>query len=235
MKPMKSLCLSICCAALAGLMSPLSFAEPQASAKTEEMSLIVDQSRLQIHRSKDLEESPRASSAFSQIQVHPASVKFRRNWRRDYNLDRNSLMDHISKQDEEKLLASATELFNEEFPKVLPKHSRFALSSNSDNKTLILKPKIVDLVINGPDLKHSRASRQVKVYSAGKATLILEVIDGATGKLLGTIKSRRESPDYHELRNASSVFNRSEAKRMINRWAKDLDRNLTALLDGTSV
>lgn len=234
MKPSQSLFLGLFITLGSGFSSPL-IAEPGKAENTPEMSLIVDQSRLQIHRNQELEKSPRASSAFKQIHIEPVSVKFKRNWRRDYNLDRNSLASHISKKDEDELRQAAATLFNEEFNKILPDHSRLNLSQNLNDKTLVIKPRIIDLVINAPDLKHGDASRRIKVYSAGRATLIMDVIDGATGKLLGTIRSKRESTEYHELRNASSVFNRSEAKRIIRRWAKNLDRNLTTLLDGTSV
>ncbi|MBB6523407.1 DUF3313 family protein [Pseudoteredinibacter isoporae] len=234
MKSIQSLCIGLC---LFALGSP-GFANDGDTEKAEpkpEMSLIVDQSRLQIHRSKALEAAPRASSAFEQIQLHPVSVKFRRNWRRDYNLDRNSLANHISKQEEDELRQKASKLFDEEFSKLVSEHSRLALSKDANSKTLIIKPRIVDLVINAPDLKNADASRHLRVYSAGKATLLLDVIDGSNGELLGTIRSKREATEYHQLRRASSVFNRSEAKRIIRRWAKNLDRNLTTLLDGTAV
>lgn len=234
MKPSQSLLLGLCLSLTVSFCAPL-LAESGKAENTPKMSLIVDQSRLQIHRSLKLEQSPRASSVFTQIQLEPVSVKFRRNWRRDYNLDRNSLSDHISKKDEDQLLQSAAELFDVEFNKMIPEHSRLTLNQNRDSKTLVIKPHIVDLVINAPDLKKGDASRRVKVYSAGRATLVMDVIDGASGQLLGTIRSKRESPEFHQLRNASSVFNRSEAKRMIRRWAKNLDRNLTTLLDGTSI
>lgn len=233
MKPIQSLCIGLCLIAL-GNPGFASNTEGESSEPKPEMSLIVDQSRLQIHRSKALESTPRASSSFEHIQVHPVSVKFRRNWRRDYNLDRNSLANHISKKDEDELRQKAAELFDEEFSRVIPEHSRLTLSKDSNAKTLILKPRIVNLVINAPDLKHD-ATRRLKVYSAGKATLLLDVIDGANGELLGTIRSKREGTEYNQLRSASSVFNRSEAKRIIRRWAKNLDRNLTTLLDGTTV
>ncbi|GAA6153232.1 hypothetical protein [Pseudoteredinibacter isoporae] len=234
MKSIQSLCIGLC---LYALTSPgfANTSDDEASEPKPEMSLIVDQSRLQIHRSKALEATPRSSEVFDHIQLHPVSVTFRRNWRRDYNLDRNSLSNHISKQDEDELRQKTAELFDEEFSKLIPEHSRLALSSDATAKTLVLKPRIVDLVINAPDLKHSNASRRLKVYSAGKATLLLDVFDGSNGELLGTIRSKREATEYHQLRNASSVFNRSEAKRIIRRWVKNLDRNLTTLLDGTTV
>lgn len=201
---------------------------------TDEMLTLVDHSRLKIYRPEAVKDSQFPSAQYTNLTIKPVTVEFNKNWRRDHNISQSSLSTHINKQDEEELKGKVAKLFDAEFSKQLTAAGRFQLDKPSTGSTLIIQPRIVKLAINAPDLKHGSIN-STRVFSAGRGTLVLEIFDAASGQQLGTISDKKYATEYTRPRRASSVFNRSEAKHVIRRWAKYLERNLTTLLDGTSV
>jgi hypothetical protein len=57
-------------------------------------------------------------------------------------------------------------------------------------------------------------------------TLKLEIYDSVTGGLIAILSDRREAPRRGYMQWTSSVTNRAEAQRMLQRWAKDLVKRL---------
>ena len=57
-------------------------------------------------------------------------------------------------------------------------------------------------------------------------TLKLEMYDSVTGDLIATTSDRREAPRRGYMQWTTSVSNRAEAKRMLQRWAVDLREGL---------
>jgi hypothetical protein len=62
--------------------------------------------------------------------------------------------------------------------------------------------------------------------SAGRMTLKLEIYDSVTGDLIAMASDRREAPRRGYRQWTTSVSNRAEAQRMLQRWAKDLVKRL---------
>lgn len=204
--------------------------ESKLAEYSDKLDLVVDERGLQIYRMIGLKASAN-SLAYQQIQLKPVTVSFRKNWRRNFNM-RNSLQHQIKAKDEHKLINSAAELFDQSYADALAEHSRFSLSAKPPgSKGLIIQPRVVDLVIYAPDF--DQPQRWVK--SAGYGTLVLEVYDGANNTLIGIIKSKKYATEYFRLHRASRVFNRAEAKRVVQRWSKQLDKQLSSLIDGTVI
>jgi DNA-binding HxlR family transcriptional regulator len=57
-------------------------------------------------------------------------------------------------------------------------------------------------------------------------TLKLELYDSVTGDLIATASDRRESPRRGYYQWTNSVSNTADARRMLERWAKDLHKRL---------
>jgi hypothetical protein len=58
--------------------------------------------------------------------------------------------------------------------------------------------------------------------SAGQATLYLELLDGVSGELLMRVMDVEEAGDYGLTEIRNSVTNRSDASRMLKKWADRL-------------
>lgn len=214
---------TVCRAFIAlSLISPLSLASDTA-AKPDGLELVNQEFRLKIYRPNEAAKGNLAQ--YKHIIVEPVSVEFRKNWRRRYNHDQSSLANYINKAEQEKLAATVKGLFDEEFAKQLGKLSSLSAADTAQAGTLKLVPKIKKLSITQPDLKNNTTTRAL-VYSAGHATLVLDVYDASTNTHLGRIEDTRYATEHHEAQRVSSVFNRSEAKRVVRRWARDLDENL---------
>ena len=57
-------------------------------------------------------------------------------------------------------------------------------------------------------------------------TLKLEIYDAVTGDLIAAASDRQESPRRGYYQWTTSVSNRADARRMLERWAKDLRERL---------
>jgi len=108
--------------------------------------------------------------------------------------------------------------FRKTFSKELTEKGGYKLSDAAADGTLLLKPAIIELVINAPS-KHTADRSNVLVQSAGRATLVLEIRDSVSGELLGKIIDKRKAHDYHRLVLASRSFNKFESRKMFRKWA----------------
>ena len=90
---------------------------------------------------------------------------------------------------------------------------------------LELRIEIVDFNINAPEIRDA-AIRRDYVYSAGDATLILEVRDSIRGTLLARAVDSREMHHYYNLRLATPVTNEGEERDLVVSWARILRRQL---------
>ena len=112
-------------------------------------------------------------------------------------------------------------LFDEVFKEEFGKEAKFPIVDKISSNTLVIRPAIVDLEVNAPDL---RSASYVKKYSsdAGQATLFLELYDGVSGEILARIVSASVAGDNSHYQWATRMTNRADAKRMIRKWAKAL-------------
>ena len=93
------------------------------------------------------------------------------------------------------------------------------------SQVLVLSPSIINLDINAPDTMSAGRSRSYTT-SAGEMTLSLEVSDATTGEVLYRIVDRKRSRDTGRMEWTTSVSNKAEAERTLNRWADLLRQGL---------
>jgi hypothetical protein len=92
---------------------------------------------------------------------------------------------------------------------------------------LEVRPDIVNLFVNAPDAMNASRSRSY-VVDAGEMTLALELRDSVTGTLLARARDRRRGTEIGRMTWANSVFNRQEADRALEAWARQLKGALDA-------
>ena len=162
-------------------------------------------------------------SLYTQTMLDPATVAFRRHWQRDQN---RSYAFKIRAKDMERIKTEMSELFDEVFTKELSENGGYTITDQAGDDVMRIKPAIVDLDVYAPDTLNSPGRSMQFTESAGRMTLKLEIFDSVTGDLIATASDRREAPRRGYMQWTTSVTNRAEAQRMLQRWARDLVKRL---------
>ena len=160
-------------------------------------------------------------SQYDKVKILPSTVAFKKNWKRDYNRDQSGLSTRIGDEDVIRIKAEVAKLFDEVFKDEFAKDAKFRLVDKVSANTLVIRPAVINLDVAAPDL---RLAANVKTFSsdAGQATLYLELYDGVSGEILARIIKASTAGDNSHYQWATRVSNRTDAKRMIRKWAKKL-------------
>ncbi len=132
----------------------------------------------------------------------------------------------ISQQDRDRFEQEVSEAFRKE----LEKGKRFTITDSIDDKTMIMRGAVIDIVSHVPPEFVGRS--EVYLASVGEATLRLEFLDGQTGEVLARVSERRkmEQPggridQFSMPANSVTVWND------VRRWARSSASRLRAALD----
>ncbi|MCW8832325.1 MAG: DUF3313 domain-containing protein [Colwellia sp.] len=158
---------------------------------------------------------------YNKIQIMPSQVAFKKKWKRDYNRSQSSLSTRIKDEDVLSIKAGVAKLFDEVFKEEFAKNNENVLVDTVSSGTLLIKPAIINLEVNAPDIKSS-ANVRTYVNEAGQATLFLELYDGISGEILARIIDTEIVGDNSYSTWANRVTNTADAKRTIRKWAKAL-------------
>jgi len=158
---------------------------------------------------------------YDKIQISNSTVAFKKNWQRDYNRDQRTLSTKINDREVVRIKESVAKLFDETFTEEFTKSSNYKITDQAVAGTLLLKPAIINLDINAPDIL---TATNIKTYvdTAGEATLYLEMYDAVSGEILARIVDSKEARDKGYYQWATRVSNRQDAKIIIRKWAKSL-------------
>jgi hypothetical protein len=167
-------------------------------------------------------------TVYSQIKLDRASVAFRKNWQRDQNRAQSF---RVRTEDMERIKSSLADLFDEVFSEELTGNGGYELSEESGEHVMQITPRIVDLDVYAPDTRNAGMTRSY-TESAGRMTLKLEILDSVTGDLIATVSDRQEAPRRGYMQWTTSVTNKAEARRMLQRWARDLRERLDKARSG---
>ena len=158
---------------------------------------------------------------YDKIQISSSTVAFKKDWQRDYNRDQRSLSTRVSDKDVIRIKADVAQLFDQTLLDEFTQNSNYVMVEQVVAGTLLLKPLIIDLDINAPDVR-SAANVKNYVQTAGEATLFLELYDAVSGEILARIIDTRKTRDRGYYQWATKVSNRQDAKIIIKKWAKSL-------------
>jgi hypothetical protein len=124
----------------------------------------------------------------------------------------------------QKIKADVSALFREIFTREL-QSAGFVLVSQQSPDTLIIRPAILDLNVNSPDIPSTRNTRNI-TESAGDMTLYLELRDSITGDVLA------KAMDFQFDRSNITTFmldrtrNERAARQLLTNWAQVLVNGL---------
>ena len=160
-------------------------------------------------------------SEYTHVLILPSQVAFKKNWQRNYNRDQSSISSRVNDDDVLKIKDGVAKLFDKVFAEEFAKAGDNPIVSKASSGTLILKPSIINLDVNAPDVTTAVRSKTF-VSEAGQATLYLEMFDGVSGEILARIIDAEIVGDNMHLRWANRVTNTADARRTIRKWAKNL-------------
>jgi len=213
----KTLYVSIVSLSLMGLPALSLAAADAPEISTDGMQLVEKDRRGEIYADPGVN-----WSVYSKIVLDDATVAFRKNWQRDQNRNRAA---RVSTNDMERIKSDLASLFDEVFIKELQDNGGFEIVQEAGEDVLRISPHIVDLDVYAPDTRSSMNSRSY-TDSSGRMTLKLELRDSETGDLIAVASDRRESPYRGYAQWTTSVSNKADARRMLQKWAVGLRERL---------
>jgi hypothetical protein len=160
------------------------------------------------------------------------SVAFRNNWLRDQNNSRVNLGSRVTQKDVDRIKDALSAACDKSFRQALEQAPPYHLVDSFDGgeSVLVLRPSIINLDINAPDVFTPGMTRTYTT-DAGEMTLVLEGLDGTTGEILFRVVDRQRSLDTSRLQWSNSVTNQAEANRTLKRWASQLRKGLDRVTD----
>jgi hypothetical protein len=166
-------------------------------------------------------------SQYDRIYLTEPYVAFKKNWQRDQN--RGSI--RVSTSDMERIKKDVASLFMEIFTEEL-QTGGYALANERAEDVLIVKPAIIDLDVNAPDVR-SVGRTSTFTTSAGSMTLYIELYDSETDDLLAKALDPQADRDSRFMQWQTGPSNRAAAKRIMQPWAEALRKGLDNAREGT--
>ena len=120
------------------------------------------------------------------------------------------------------------ETVREAFLAELTNSERFEIVDKPGRDVLILVGGMLDVVSNVPPERIGRGD--IYLSQVGEATLVLEVHDSMSNRILARAVDRRAAEPMTAM-PMSTVSNWAEARRLANRWATNLRTGLERLLE----
>lgn len=203
--------------------TPVAAADDTPQLSFEGLELVEQSRRREFYADPDAD-----WSAYTQVQLDPATVSFRKNWQRDQNRMQPFKVDA---KDMERIKTGLAELFGEVFADELSGDGGYQLTTEAGENVMRITPHIVDLDVYAPDTATPGRTDQYS-ESAGRMTLKLEIFDSVTGDVVASFRDRQEDPRLGWVEWRTRVSNRADAERMLKRWATLLRERLDELRGG---
>lgn len=160
-------------------------------------------------------------SVFKRIALLETQVSFRSGWEREQR--RTGSRIGISHNDVEQIRDGVAELFEQVFTEVLEADGGYEVVDVVGDDVLLIRPAIIDLVVNAPAASGSSLSTRTYTNETGSATLYIELFDSVSRQIIG------RAADRQAMRNAGDRFswstsssNRGDAERLFRDWAQAL-------------
>jgi len=162
---------------------------------------------------------------YTKVMIVECAVAFKKNWQRDYNRTAIDLDRRVTDRDVTRIKEGLSAEFKKEFTKVMTENGHEVVTEPASD-VLILRPAIINLVVNAPDIQSASMSRTY-VADPGQMTLYLELYDSVSSTKLALIMDAvdigRVAPS---MSYANRVTNIAAADRVLKRWAKELSGHL---------
>lgn len=160
-------------------------------------------------------------SIYDKVVIVDCAVAFAKNWQRDYNRQERELSRKVQDKDVERIKNELSAEFKKVFTQTMTDNGVEVVAEPVAG-ALILRPAIINLVVNAPNIQSASRSRTYTA-DAGQMTLYLEIYDSVSGAMLAEVmdaqSARRTAPTMNYASKASNLL---EADRILKRWAGEL-------------
>ena len=161
-------------------------------------------------------------SGYKRVRLDPIEVEFDKNWKP--NDSTRSPSQRLTNSDIEKIKQALAEEFRKVFTEELTKNGYLVVDENDDD-VLRVSAAIANLYINAPE-KMSAGRTRTYTTSAGHMTLVAELRDSVTGKLMARAVDSVQGRDTGNFQITNSVTNMSSARTALSKWARVLREGL---------
>lgn len=214
-------------AIIVALVAPALYAKEAAPQTTPEGMELIKQTKERI-----VYAMPGATlDQYTRVAILDCYVAFKKDWERDYNRSA-SMGGRISDSDVERIKTELSAEFKKVFTEVLTEAGHEVVDHTGED-VLVLRPAIVDLVINAPDTNSASFGRVI-VRSAGEMTLFLEFYDSLTSAIIARVIDA-QTDDSAFAQRADRMTNKADADRIIKNWARELEGHLGDTRETTHV
>lgn len=163
---------------------------------------------------------------YTKVYLVDASVAFHKNWRNSVsNRSARGAAGRITSTDMENIKSTVSAAFHEVFVDELQNNGGFEIVDEVGEGVLVIRPAIVNLFINAPDVRNTQRSGAM-ISSAGEMTLYMEFLDGYTGQLFGKVLDRQVDDKGDMMISANRVTNQRDGERMLRSWAVQLREHM---------
>ena len=163
-------------------------------------------------------------SGYRRVRLDPIEVEFDKNWKP--NASERSPSARLSNEDIEKIKKTLAEEFRKVFTEELTRNGYPVVSEDGDD-VLRVSAAIVNLYITAPE-KMSAGRSRTYTTNAGHMTLVAELRDSVTGKLMARAVDSVQARDTGTFMISNSVTNLAAARTALNKWAGVLRKGLDA-------
>lgn len=166
-------------------------------------------------------------SGYDQMILQGAGIKYRHVREANTRVSRSSRREFpVTPEQRNRLQALAEEVFRTE----LANSERFTITETPGANVLLVEGALIDVVSFVPPDPIGRGDNFLS--RIGEATLVVQVSDSLSGEALARMVDRRGA-DPVTMQRSSTPFNRSEMRRLLSRWARQLRDGLDTLHDWT--
>jgi hypothetical protein len=163
-------------------------------------------------------------SGYKRVRLDPIEVEFDKNW--NPNSSERSTSRRLNNSDLEKIKKTLAEEFRKVFTEELTKNGYPVVDQDGDD-VLRVSAAIANLYITAPDKPAAGRSRTYTT-NAGHMTLVAELRDSVTGKLMARAVDSVQARDTGTFMVTTSVTNMAGARTALSKWARVLREGLDA-------
>jgi hypothetical protein len=163
-------------------------------------------------------------SGYKRVRLDPIEVEFDKNWKP--NASERSPSRRLNNDDIEKIKKTLAEEFRKVFTEQLTKSGYPVVNEDGDD-VLRVSAAIVNLYITAPE-KMSAGRSRTYTTNTGHMTLVAELRDSVTGKLMARAVDSVQARDTGTFMITTSVTNLASARTALNKWAGVLIEGLDA-------
>ena len=167
-------------------------------------------------------------SEYSKIMLMSAGVEYRPGGEdgRTFRARTSGGPFEVTEEQKTRFQETVSEAFRDE----LARSTRFEIVDESGPDVLLIRGALLDVVSYVPP-DNSPGRVDVYLSSVGEATLVLEIRDSITGAIMARAVDRDAAEDMTGMVESNRVTNRSEIRRVAQRWARSLREGLESFVN----